>query len=226
MANGKEEIKIIREDSEVVAINKPAGLEMQEVMRWASSVLKIQDGTNKEFEERRGVAHRLDRETSGCLLIAKTAESLKNLMDQFRRRKIKKEYLALVHGRMEPVRGIIRLPLRRSKSNRLKREVRYDGKMAETEWLVISYYGDYTLVRLKPRTGRTHQLRVHLSHLGYPIFADEKYLRKDQSYLDRQKLKHHFLHAEKISYKSLSGGQIECQVDLSDDEKKLLMMLE
>ena len=146
----------------------------------------------------------------------------------------------MVHGWIEPEEGRVRLPLARSGADRKKQEVRYDGKMADTIWKRTEVFvgvnkeawhgkepwGEkLSLVRIKLMTGRMHQIRVHLSHLGYPIFADEKYLNKEQWGRDSLILKRHFLHAEKIGFKTTKGEKIEVTAPLSEKLKKCVALL-
>ena len=230
-------LTILWEDRDIMVINKPPfvvvnraeSIRGETVQDWAEKIppltntLGRDDNKDEEvFRRRSGVAHRLDKETSGCLLIAKNPAALKSLLRQFRDREIKKEYLALVHGRMTPASGTIRLPLSRSRYDREKWEIRYSGKMAETTWLVEKYFSETTLVRLFPMTGRTHQIRVHLAHLGFPIFSDEKYLTRSLLAGDRARLARHFLHAETIVFKSLGGLAIKVSAELGGDLEKVL----
>ncbi len=213
-----EELVRLYEDSDLLIINKPPGM----VVNNADSVVgsTVQDWVEKnyaiknlEFEEeneesrvflsRSGIAHRLDKDTSGCLVVAKNPATLKELLHQFKERKVIKTYLALVRGRMEPKEGSIRLPLARDPKDRKRFRVRPGGKMAETDYAVDGYYVDttkstYTLVRLYPKTGRTHQLRVHLAHIKHPIVADVTYGTKHAA-KDRAWCARHFLHALHIT---------------------------
>ena len=172
------------------------------------------------------MAHRLDKETSGCLVIAKNPGALLALLGQFKKREVKKEYLALVHGHVLPSEGTVRLPLARSRFDREKWEIKYSGKTAETAWKVEKYYRRTSLVRLYPKTGRTHQIRVHLAHLGFPIYADEKYLTRSLVAGDRERLAHHFLHAEKIGFFDMKHVWQEISAPLPDDMAKLLLWME
>jgi RluA family pseudouridine synthase len=220
-------MRVLWSDGEIEVLEKRSGVTMEEVYKEVGKGIgDIKKERDIEFVRRSGVAHRLDKETSGCLLVGKNAKVLEYLMNQFRERKVKKEYLALVHGRMEPKEGEVCLPLRRSKSSRLKREVGYDGKMAQTSWRVEQYYSNYSLVRLWPLTGRMHQIRVHLAHLGYPIFADSKYLNSRQMEVDREKLKRHFLHAQVIGFFDMKGEWIRVVADLDKELREVLSMLE
>lgn len=226
---------ILWEDRDIMVVNKPPfvvvnraeSIKGETVQDWSERTQelknpKTQNKDEEVFWKRSGVAHRLDKETSGCLLIAKNPLSLKSLLRQFHDRETKKEYLALVHGHLTPASGTIRLPLARSHFDRLKWEIKYSGKMAETTWRVEKYFSGTTLVRLFPKTGRTHQIRVHLAHLGFPIFSDEKYLTKSLVRDDRLKLPFHFLHAQKIGFFDLSGVWREVSCPLPETAKGLI----
>lgn len=223
---------MLYEDNETLVINKPVGL----VVNRADSVSSptVQDwieGRYKLFIERSGVCHRLDKETSGCLVIAKSPEALKYYLKLFKKRELTKEYVALVHGKVEPDEGTVVLPLKRSQVDREKWQVHYGGKRAETSWTVLQRFryensehwkNTLTYLRLNLKTGRTHQIRVHLSFLGWPIFADERYLNKGLANRDREFLSHHFLHAERISFKSFFGKEIKVEAPLPSDCSLLL----
>jgi 23S rRNA pseudouridine1911/1915/1917 synthase len=248
-------LTILWEDRDIMVINKPPFVVVnrgETVQDWVDRKLGVipteveessrslehtrDDREEEEFElfmKRSGVAHRLDKETSGCLLIAKSPAALKSLLRQFHDREIKKEYLALVHGHLAPESGTIRLPLARSRFDREKWEIRYSGKMAETAWKVEKYFQgtsgsepDFTLVRLYPKTGRTHQIRVHLAHMGFPIFSDEKYLTKNLILGDRLKLPFHFLHAQKIGFRDMAGEWQSIEAPLHEGAAKLLLLME
>lgn len=237
------EIEVLYEDNETLVINKPVGL----VVNRAGSVSSptVQDWIEKNYQfsitnfqkdklfiDRSGVCHRLDKETSGCLLIAKNPEALRYYLKLFKKRELTKEYTALVHGRVEPNEGTVALPLQRSRFDRKKWRVHYEGKRAETSWTVLKRYryentehwkNALTYLRLNLKTGRTHQIRVHLSFLGWPVFADEKYLNKELAVRDREFLSHHFLHAERISFTSFSGEEIKVEAPLPADCNLLLI---
>ena len=238
------EIEIIYEDNETLVINKPVGV----VVNRAESVseITVQDWIEKRlgeaftrfkdkvFLQRSGLCHRLDKETSGCLVIAKNPDALKYYLKLFKERKIVKEYVSLVHGRVEPGEGTVVLPLKRSLADREKWQVHYEGRKAITEWKVLARYkyensehwrNSLTYLRLNLKTGRTHQIRVHLSFLGWPIFADEKYLNHNLAIRDRALLGHHFLHAERITFKNFSGKEIKAVAPLPSDCQLLLKNL-
>ena len=235
------EIEVLYEDNETLVINKPVDL----VVNRADSVAAptVQDWieerqgekffqyTDKLFRQRSGFCHRLDKETSGCLVIAKNPDALRYYLKLFKERKLTKEYVALVHGRVEPSEGTVILPMKRSLFDREKWQVHYEGKKAVTSWKVLKRFryensehwkNALTYLRLNLKTGRTHQIRVHLSFLGWPIFADEKYLNKELAERDREFLSHHFLHAERIIFKSFSGKELEMVAPLPTDCEVLL----
>lgn len=248
------EIKILYEDLDTLVIYKPVNVVVnraesvagETVAEWAEKntvigekvlALKQQENLNyweKTFVQRSGVCHRLDKETSGCLILAKNPEALAYYLDLFKKRKVKKIYTALVHGKVMPTEGEVVLPIKRSVFDREKWQVHYEGKRADTLWKVVSYH-DYagperyqntlTLLKLNLKTGRTHQIRVHLSFLGWPIFADEKYLSSEVSKEDRKKLSHHFLHAGYLEFKNTKKEVVKVEALLPDDALELLRLL-
>jgi 23S rRNA pseudouridine1911/1915/1917 synthase len=245
------EIEVLFEDNETLIINKPVGLVVNRaesvsgftVQDWVEDYLRIKyqvssikygEADIKLFLDRSGICHRLDKETSGCLVIAKNPEALRYYLKLFKDRKLTKEYVALVHGRVEPSEGTVVLPLKRSQFDREKWQVHYEGKRAVTEWKVLERYkyensehwkNALTYLRLNLKTGRTHQIRVHLSFLGWPIFADDKYLNKELALRDREKLTHHFLHAERMTLETFAGEKLEVMASLPDDCNVLLKSL-
>lgn len=213
-----------------VVVNRAQTVEEETLQDWFVKKYPeiIKEEKEELFQKRLGMVHRLDKETSGCLLWAKQEEVLRDLLEQFKKREVKKEYLALVHGRLEPVRGTIRLPITRDGQ---KRKVSFKGKQAETSWQVIKRLkGDeyeYSLVRVQPKTGRTHQIRVHLNHLGHAVVADSKYLKDRRFKADRKKLKRHFLHAYKIGFRQpVSSEKIVVESKLPESLRRFLEELE
>ncbi|MEK7059604.1 MAG: RluA family pseudouridine synthase [Patescibacteria group bacterium] len=187
------ELPIIYEDEDCVVINKPVGLLTHSkgafnpeatVSTWLRSRMKAPEG------ERAGIVHRLDRATSGVMICAKTPEALGWLQKQFSQRKVKKSYYAVVEGVMKQPEAIIDMPIERNPKKPQTFRVGSNGKSALTEYKVAKTSDKYTLLELKPTTGRTHQLRVHLEHLGQPIVGDTFY---DGEPADRL-----FLHASSL----------------------------
>lgn len=170
-----------------------------------------EEANREAFYKRGGIVHRLDKETSGIILVAKTEDSFIELLRQFREREVEKTYTALVHGKMTPVEGEISVPVGRLPWNRKRFGIVAGGRDATTEYKVLNYYNmknePLTLLNLKPKTGRTHQIRVHLKYLNKPIFADELYGGRKVSREDRKLLSRQFLHASSISFNHPSTGE-------------------
>lgn len=172
------ELPVLYEDDDCVVIDKPVGVLAHSkgafnpeatVATWLQSRLKGLDG------ERGGIVHRLDRATSGVMICAKTPESLSWLQKQFSQRKTKKTYLAVVVGNMKEPKAIIDMPIERNPKRPQTFRVGGNGKPSVTQYEVLAADGNHSLLRLQPTTGRTHQLRVHLKHIGHPIVGDELY---------------------------------------------------
>jgi 23S rRNA pseudouridine1911/1915/1917 synthase len=217
------EPKIIFEDEQILLIDKPAGMivnradttkDVVTVQDWVERNYQIVKLPNCEFEnqsdfvKRAGIVHRIDKETSGILLIAKTEEAFNNLQNQFKERKVKKRYLALVHGKLAQKEGEINAPVGRLPWNRERFGVFPEGKDAKTNYRVVqstkckvqSHEEDLTLVELTPETGRTHQIRVHMQFLGHPLVGDEFYAGRKQARDDRKWCPRVFLHASYIGF--------------------------
>jgi len=171
-------IPVIYEDKDCVVINKPAGLLSHSkgvfnpeatVATWLSTRLSGMNG------ERAGIVHRLDRATSGVMICAKTEEASAWLQKQFSTRKVDKHYVAIVDGVIEPREAIIDIPIGRNPKEPSTFRADVNGKASITRYKVLKSNEKYSMVDLKPETGRTHQLRVHLNYLGYPIVGDTLY---------------------------------------------------
>lgn len=165
------------------------------------------------FLNRSGIVHRLDKETSGAILVAKNVDAFANLQKQFKEREVEKTYVALAHGRVAPEKGEISVPVGRLEFNRKRFGVVAGGRESLTQYEVISHYEnpvtkeELSLVKLYPKTGRTHQIRVHLQYLGHPIFGDELYAGRKQSKGDRKILPRVFLHAATIHFSHPATGE-------------------
>jgi len=159
---------------------------------------------SRNRELRSGIVHRLDKETSGILLIAKSKDVFDELQSQFKERKVNKTYLALVHGKVEPKEGEIKTPVGRLPWNRERFGVLPGGKIAETEYEVLNYFrkgnDQYSYIEFKPKTGRTHQLRIHAKYLGHPIVSDNLYAGRKTVRKDRLWCPRLFLHASAITF--------------------------
>ncbi len=221
MINNPELIPVtIYEDDSMLAVVKPYGMIVNNadtsrheftLQDWVEkkSILHLEsedkDGAS-EFAKRAGIVHRLDKETSGILLIAKNADSFKELQRQFKEREVKKTYLALCHGEFKGEGGVS-VPVGRLPWNRTRFGVVPDGRSAETNFKPKDIFEDpddnklkLSLVEAFPKTGRTHQIRVHLQYLNHPIYSDILYGGRKQAKRDRKNLSRHFLHAKKIEF--------------------------
>ena len=212
-------IDVVYEDDTLVVVNKPAGLVVHPAAGTPSGTLA--NALAFHFQQlpargvRPGIVHRLDRDTSGLIVVAKTEAALENLSDQFRDRTVFKSYVALVHGRMSPDSGKIDQPLARDRSNRTRMAVVRGGRNALTLYRVRRSFDRFTLLDVELKTGRTHQIRVHLAWLKHPVVGDETYGGgRDNTIQDPKlrahvrNLKRHFLHAEKLSFTHPTTGEV------------------
>jgi len=195
------ESEIMYEDQDIIVLNKPAGIAVHGgsgIVLGVIETLRLLRPQSKILE----LAHRLDRETSGCLLVSKKASINKEIQEQFKKKTVKKKYLMLVHGSCEFEQRKVALPLLRDQLSSGERIVRVNssGKEALTEFKVIKRFRAATLLEARPSTGRTHQLRVHAQAIGHPIVGDPKYgdreLDKQLKGPAKQRL---YLHAASLS---------------------------
>jgi 23S rRNA pseudouridine1911/1915/1917 synthase len=243
-------MSLIYETRDFIAINKPAGLLVHSAPK-ANSKFQIPNSkeptlvdwilekypevknVGDEPETRPGIVHRLDRDTSGVILIARNQEFFEYLKNLFKTHQIKKTYLALVWGKLEPKTGIIEKPIK-LKSGSVKRTV-WRGKIekeAKTKYKVIKYLKYnisltivdkvlyFSFLEVIPKTGRTHQIRVHLASIGHPVVGDKLYGFKKLKIpfdLDRQ-----FLHAASLEFNSSAGHRIKIEAGLPDDLKRVI----
>lgn len=211
-------VDIVYEDDTLVVVNKPAGLVVHPAAGTPSGTLA--NALAYHFQQlpgtgvRPGIVHRLDRDTSGLLVVAKTEAALENLSDQFRDRTVYKSYVALVHGRVLSNSGKIDQPLARDPSNRTRMAVVRAGRNALTLYRVRQAFDRFTLLDVELKTGRTHQIRVHLAWMKHPVVSDETYGGgRDNTIQDPRlrarlrSLNRHFLHAEKLGFKHPTTGE-------------------
>lgn len=190
---------VIYEDQDLLVINKPSGITVNKA-ETTRGKQTIEDWLPVSDLPRRGIVHRIDKDTSGILLVAKNSVSLSELQRQFKERTVKKTYYALVHGFVQPRSGSIRLPIARDKYNRKKFGIEIDGRPALTEYRTVKNYKRFTLLEIFPKTGRTHQIRVHFKHIGHPLVSDRIYgggktFKKDLFLCPRL-----FLHSSRIEF--------------------------
>ena len=175
------DLTIIHEDESIVVINKPAGIIVHPGAGINSGTVAnglayhFQKLSNVNGDLRPGIVHRLDKDTSGVMAIAKTNSAHTFLADQFKDRKVKKKYIGLTWGLCDNAKGEINEPLLRNKKDPTKYSVNVNGKISITKYKVEKIFRHSSLMSFFPLTGRTHQIRIHASHIGHPIFGDEKY---------------------------------------------------
>ncbi len=218
-------LDIIYEDAHLIAVNKPAHMVVHPAPgNWSNTFVNALLGhcaLPKTSEFRPGIVHRLDKETSGMLIAAKSEITHQKLTELFAERKIRKEYIAIAIGKVPSLK--IDLPMRRCPIHRKKMVIaEEEGKEAITEVELLGYNGTLSKVHLKPTTGRTHQLRVHLKHLGNPILGDKLYGKN--SINDRFGASRHYLHAKKISFiHPITGEMLELEAPLPKDMEEIFL---
>lgn len=202
-------LAIIYEDEDILVIDKPAGLTVHPAPGHPShtlvnALLAHCPGLAMSKElTRPGIVHRLDKDTSGLIVIAKNDFAREYLATQFKSRTVTKGYLVLVKGRLSPEQGIIEAPIGRDPRSRRRMAIVEAGKEASTQYRVREYLDNYTLVEVTPLTGRTHQIRIHLSAIGYPVVGDHIYGAKS-AHLNRQ-----FIHAYRLGFRLPSTKQYQ-----------------
>ena len=216
-------LEILYEDDDLLVVDKPAGLTVHPAPGHPAHTLvnailaHFPHLADMGDSLRPGVVHRLDKDTSGVMLVAKNSAAQADLARQFKSHSVTKAYLALVKGRLEPENGIIEADIGRDPRHRKRMAVVAEGREARTEYRVVKYIGGYTLLEIMPETGRTHQIRVHLAAIGFPVVGDKVYGVKSK-YLARQ-----FLHACRLGFKLPSTGQyVEFESALPKDLERAL----
>lgn len=203
-------LKVVYEDHDLVIIDKAQGMVVHPAHgNWDQTLVnallfQVRDLSGINGELRPGIVHRLDKDTSGLLVVAKNDSSHRDLAEQIKTHSITREYTALVHGQVRENQGIIEAPIGRDRRDRKKMAVISGGKPSITGYQVLERFTNYTLVRCRLETGRTHQIRVHMSYLGYPVVGDPLYgPRKNQWGLNKQ-----LLHASLLTIEHPSTGEV------------------
>ncbi len=221
--------EIIFEDEFLVVIEKPYGVVVNKaesvkeptIQDWFEPKLKIDNGQltiKSEFEQKGGIVHRLDRETSGVMVLAKTEAAYNVLKQQFLERKTVKKYRALVHGIFTETSGIISSPIERHPKNRHKFTIGTDlSRTSITDWKVVNQFKDLALVEMTPHTGRTHQLRVHMQSIQHPIVADPIYGWQKKVKEDLKICPRLFLHATYLEFTHPSGQKMYYESELPQE---------
>lgn len=229
--------KVIFQDDSLFVVDKPSGWITNEadttttqpvLQTWIRNNFDYPLKGNRELRD--GIVHRLDKETSGVLLVAKTKEAFEKLQSEFKEREVQKVYIALLHGKVEPEEGRIeinvgRLPWRRDRFGYLP-----GGRESVSEYKVIKFYpgerAGCSLTEFYPKTGRTHQIRIQAKHIGHAIVSDEFYAGRKTARNDRKFCPRLFLHASEIKFiHPESGKLVEFKSDLPDDLKSVLHFL-
>jgi 23S rRNA pseudouridine1911/1915/1917 synthase len=229
-------LNIVYEDNDLIVVNKPAGIVVHPAAGAPSGTLA--NALAYHFEQlsksagaaRPGIVHRLDKGTSGLMVVAKSETAHDNLADQFRDRTIFKSYVALVHGQVEKRNGQIDQPIARDRGNRIRMAIVRGGRPSVSIYRVRRRFERFTLLNVELKTGRTHQIRVHLSWLKHPVVGDEVYgggrdktvpdlkIRSAIAMLGRQ-----FLHAEQLGFRHpLSGKELRFTAELPAELRALL----
>ena len=197
-------VEIIYEDRDIIVVNKPKGMVVHPANgnpdgTLVNAIMAICKDSLSGIggEIRPGIVHRLDKETSGILIVAKNDKAHINLSQQIKEHKVKKTYIALVKGIVKENNATINMPIGRSEKDRKKMAVTKKGKEAITHFKVLKRYDKYTLLEINIETGRTHQIRVHLSQIGYPIVGDEVYSKGKNEW----NIKGQCLHAKSLDFK-------------------------
>ena len=223
------EIKIIFESSDFLVIDKPAGIivhptKYQKQDTLIQVLLKKYPFLSSIGEAfRPGIVHRLDKLVSGLMVLAKTQSFYNHLISEFKNKKVKEEYIGLVYGQVQRDKGIIDLPIGWTKKGKIvARDINLKSKKpAQTKYSVLKRYKDFTLLKIEPLTGRTHQIRAHLSAIGHPLVGDKDYKFKDQPLLCQRI----FLHCNYLGFFDLKGKFREFISPLPDDLNNLLETL-
>lgn len=208
------EVPILYQDDDLLVIDKPAGLLVHTAAaKPEATVAEAVRGLVADDDPLRpGIVHRLDKDTSGALIIARTAAAKEYLQRLFRQREVHKTYLALTAGHPQPARAVIDLPLGSGSSASGRRVVNPGGRSAQTRYQTIASYPGYALLEVEPQTGRTHQIRAHLQAIGHPIAGDRLYGGPHVPGLNRQ-----FLHASRLEFTGPNGQAINVTSQLPPD---------
>lgn len=202
-------LEVIYEDEDLAIINKPQGMVVHPSAGHSSGTMvnallyQIKDLSSINGVVRPGIVHRIDKDTSGLLMVAKNDAAHQALADELKAKKSLRKYFAIVHGNLPNDRGVIEAPIGRSEKDRKKQAVIAKGKDAVTRFQVIERFGDYTLVELTLETGRTHQIRVHMAYIGHPVAGDPLYGPRKTLSGDGQ-----FLHAQTLGLTHPRTGEV------------------
>src|SRR5215210_2152171 len=210
---------VVYEDADVIVVDKPAGMVVHPAPghprgTLANALLGHVPGISVGGSQRPGIVHRLDKDTSGLIVAAKTDRGRTSLVSQWEDRSVEKIYLALVAGSISDEEATIDAPIGRDPKNRQRMAILRSGRPAITRFRVVERFSKATLLEVSPETGRTHQIRVHLAFIGHPILGDQLYGRPRETdlHLDRQ-----FLHASALEFQLPGGAALRLEASLPND---------
>lgn len=221
-------LDVVYEDKSLLVLNKPAGLVVHPSIGHRSGTLvnallaHCPELRSPDGDCRPGIVHRLDKDTSGLMVVAKSERVRRSLQQQFKERAVTKVYLALIQGHLSAPAGRIEAPIGRDPRQRKRMVVLAEdrgGRAAVTDYTIVTDYGDYALVEARPKTGRTHQIRVHFAYIGHPLAGDSVYGRRRQ----RMDCPRQFLHASRLGFRLPStGAWMEFSAPLPKDLQQVL----
>ena len=219
-------LRIVYEDGDLLVVDKPAGMTVHPSPGHSRHTLvhavlaHCPDLSGIGGKQRPGIVHRLDKDTSGLIIVAKHDSAHLSLARQLKERRVEKTYLALVEGRPKPAEGVIDAPIARHPRHRKKMAVVEGGREARTRYRVVREVDGRSLVEVRPETGRTHQIRVHLASIGHPVVGDALYGKRSEA-LGRQ-----FLHAQRLAFRHpRTDERLELEAPLAEDLAKALRVL-
>jgi 23S rRNA pseudouridine955/2504/2580 synthase len=221
------ENQVLFEDKRILVINKPSGIAVHGGSGISHGVIELLRASRPGLRDL-SLVHRLDRETSGCLVLAKRRSALRELHEQFREGTVEKNYLALVVGDWQFGEHLVDAPLLVEHRRNGERHVvvKKSGKPAQTMFRLSRTFGQYSLMQCQPHTGRTHQIRVHALHAGHPIAGDERYGDPDVNEATKKLgLRRLFLHAQSIAFPDNSGNELHFTAPLPDDLDRFLQKI-
>ena len=219
-------VEVVYEDSDIIVVNKPKGMVVHPANgnpdgTLVNAIMNICKDSLSGIggEIRPGIVHRLDKNTSGLLIVAKNDNAHIKMSEKIKNREVKKIYIALVRGIIKEDEATINMPIARSKKDRKKMAVDKDGKEAITHFKVLKRYDNYTLLEIKIDTGRTHQIRVHMSQIGHPVVGDDVYSNgKNEFGVEGQ-----MLHARSLDFKHpITGKAIHLEAEIPEYFKKVI----
>ena len=223
-------VEVVYEDNDIIVVNKPKGMVVHPANgnpdgTLVNAIMAMCKGSLSGIggEIRPGIVHRLDKDTSGLLIVAKNDLAHINMSNQIKDRKVKKIYIALVKGNINENEATINMPIGRSTKDRKKMAVRKDGKEAITHFKVLKRYKNYTLLEVKIDTGRTHQIRVHMAEIGHPVVGDMVYSKgKNEFGVEGQ-----MLHSKSLDFKHpITGKEMHLEAKLPEYFEKVLEKLD